>query len=235
MNLNQPVYFDLLDILDDKVFTLKIVNTWKRQLLASYKVIYEELNENINPEFPIQFFLNYSLLDEVIIDAVIGLKKVTYSLNNDIVEPNSFKVAAYLTYWWLRHKPVSTHFPDCYLLKDVTVKMDKSQSDEEYNELNAQMAWKLSHINEYVATLFALTYIFDFKTEICSNQVLNNIKMKNNNFVSFDNNELMKNDMTKKLLYYLSYRAIAPKILEQILESYTIHPVWKLTGNHWKV
>ena len=37
----------------------------------------------------------------------------------------------------------------------------------------------------------------------------------------------------RKLTYYFAYRALAPKMIEHILEAYTFHPAWGLTGPHW--
>lgn len=39
--------------------------------------------------------------------------------------------------------------------------------------------------------------------------------------------------MMQKLTYYFTYRAIAPKVIEHMLEGYAFHPAWGLTGPHW--
>lgn len=207
----------------------------EKNLHESYKAIYFQFKKVIDNDFPLQFFLNYSLLDEVVTDAIIGLKKVTYSSNNGVEEPNSFKVAAYLTYWWLRHKPISTHFPDGYFLENVTLKNNTNLSKEEMVELQKKVAWQLKHINECVAVNFALTFIFDFDNVVCSDKEFKKIEKYDGKHMAFESFDEMQQQMLNKFLYYLSYRAIAPKVIEHLLEAFTIHPIWKLTGNHWKV
>ena len=41
--------------------------------------------------------MNFSLLEETVVDAVIGMRKIVNSDNNFVEEPNAFKIAAYLT------------------------------------------------------------------------------------------------------------------------------------------
>lgn len=231
----KSVFFGYVDVLDNKIFTQKKANKWKRYLQESYKDIYYQFENEIDNDFPVQFFLNYSLLEEVVADAIIGLRKVAYSPNNSVEEPNSFKVAAYLTYWWLRHKPVSTHFPEGYRLENVDLKNNTDLSEEELNERQKIMAWRLKHINECVAVNFALTFIFDFDSVVCSNKEFKKIKKHDGENLAFESFNEMQKVMIDKFLYYLSYRAIAPKVIEHLLEAFTIHPIWKLTGNHWKV
>ena len=59
------------------------------------------------------------------------------------------------------------------------------------------------------------------------------VKAKEKENFSFTDFEEMRETILKKLTYYFSYRAITPKVIEHILEAYTFHPAWGLTGAHW--
>lgn len=229
----RPVYFDFVNVADDKVFTLQQMKEWELRLRDAYVDVLEEIQEKMDKDSPIQFFLNFSLLEETVVDAVIGMRKITSSENNAVEEPNSFKIVAYITYWWIRHKPVSTHFPADYRLEYVKVKKEKDDTEELIQEKSKRLAWQLKHINEYVAAQFSLTYIFDFSKEICGMRQYKRIQRIDQNQSSFDDFDDMRYEMFDKFIYYLSYRAIAPKVIEHILEAYTLHPAWGLTGPHW--
>lgn len=230
----QPVYYDDLNVVDDEFFTLSRILDWKRDLLESYKAVLVELETKIDNDFPLDFFINHSLLDEVVVDAVIGLKKVSCVSNNSIEEPNEFKIVAYLTYWWLRHKPVSTHFPKGYRLENVILKDEEKMTDEEKVKARDKTTWQLKHINEFIAVEYATTSIFNFDRRVYSEKMFQKIKKANDGKMIFESIDDVKSQMLDKFLYHLSYRAIAPKVIEHILEAYTIPPAWELTGAHWK-
>lgn len=78
-----------------------------------------------------------------------------------------------------------------------------------------------------------MTYIFDFDREICGECAYKRIQKEDGNKIIFDDFDDMKNKMFDKFIYYLSYRAIAPKVIEHVLEAYSFHPAWGLTGSHW--
>lgn len=229
----KPVYFDFVNVADENVFTESKMRGWERQLRDAYVDVLEVIRDKMDKQVPVQFFLNFSLLEESVIDAVIGMKKITNSENNAVESPNSFKVAAYLTYWWLRHKPVSTHFPGNYRIEYVKVKNAGKLGEEEAYDENMKLSWQLKHINEYVAAQFALTYIFDFEKEVCGNKAYKRIKKEEGENITFSGFEEMQAEMFDKFVYYISYRAIAPKMIEHLLEAYTVHPAWGLTGPHW--
>ncbi|MCM1159594.1 MAG: hypothetical protein NC412_00060 [Roseburia sp.] len=228
-----PVYFGFVDVADEKVFTKQRMREWEINLRNAYVDVLDEMQAKMSKESPIQFFMNFSLLEETVVDAVIGMRKIVNSDNNSVEEPNAFKIAAYLTYWFLRHKPISTHFPDDFRLEFVKTQNIQSISEEDMREECRRFAWQLKHINEYVAAQFALTYIFDFNKEVCKMRDYKKIQKVDDNKLVFDDFDDMKNKMFDKFIYYLSYRAIAPKVIEHILEAYTFHPAWGLTGSHW--
>lgn len=231
---NDFVYYGYVDIYDD-IFTEERLYEWKKHIVNSYKVVRDVLRQKIDPDSPIEFCVNYSLLKEVIVDAVIGMKKITDSSFNSVENPNAFKVAAYLSYWWLRHKPVCVYYPAYFELDDVNIytrdKMDEKKLDEEQKKL----AWQLKHINELVAVQLVSTYIFDFDNQVCTQRRCDKIKRKDGANFSFENFDQMMEVFLRKLTYYFSYRAIAPKMIEHMLEAYTFHPAWGLTGVQWSI
>ena len=228
-----PVYFDFVDVADEKVFTKQRMREWEIDLRNAYSDVLEEMQAKMNKESPIQFFMNFSLLEETVVDATIGMKKIVSSDNNSVEEPNAFKIAAYLTYWFLRHKPVSTHFPEDFRLEYVKIRDIQGVTAENMEKARQRFAWQLKHINEYVAAQFSLTYLFDFNKEICRIGDYKRIQKMDGSKLIFDDFDDMKSQMFDKFIYYLSYRAIAPKVIEHILEAYTFHPAWGLTGAHW--
>ncbi len=230
---NKFVYLSSVDVYDSKVFTQSRADEWFDHIVDSYECIYQEFERKLTSDSFVRFFLSKSLVDEVIIDAIIGMRKITDSEFNSIEDPNSFKIIAYLSYWWLRHKPVSLHYPDDRSLSDVEIIRLKGENDTEYEGRRQKVIWQLKHINELVAVHMVTTYIFDFQKVICDKEKCNQVKMiENGNFCFLDYDE-MRDVIFQKLTYYLSYRAIAPKMIEHILEGYTLHPAWGLTGPQW--
>lgn len=231
--MSELVYYDYVSVFDENVFTQARADAWRSYLKNSYNSIFYEFQEIIDNSVPIQFYMNRALLDEVVVDAIIGMRKIVESNNNSVENPNSFKVAAYLSYQWLRHKPVSIYYDRDFDFRDVIVKRELDETEEKFEERCLKCVWDLKHINEVVAVQFVMNYIFDFEQDaICGARQYKHI-CKKSNYQYFKDFDHMYQTMNKKLLYYFSYRAIAPKIIEQIIEAYTIHPVWELTGNHW--
>lgn len=111
----KQVFYDYVSVFDE-VFTRKKGAEWANHLLNAYSDVYNDMRFQLNEESPVSFQISRSLLWEVIVDAVIGMRKITESDNNGVTQPNTFKIAAYLSYWWLRHKPVYLHHPTGYRL-----------------------------------------------------------------------------------------------------------------------
>lgn len=226
------IYFDKLAVADD-IFTKEKMLSWEQDLMESYESILKMFLSEMDPESPVAFAMNPSLLDDTIVDAVLGLKKITQSTNNTVDEPNTFKIVAYVTYWFLRHKPIQIFLTSGAWVEDVTVANSKDYNEIELQEANNVLAWKIKHINEYVAVTFALSNVFNYDIKIFNDKDFNRIKTVQADRIPFDSFEEMTDALVDKLIYYLSYRAIAPKIIEHFLEGYTYYPNYGLTDEHW--
>lgn len=231
--MDKFVSFDFVDIIDEEVFTKEKVDEWKAHIMNSYEEVYESLRKKIDPSSNISMYINISLLRETLIDAIIGMKKIVDSSNNNVESPNAFKIAAYLSYWWLRHKPVCVHLLGGQYVENVQIIEKDEWDDEQKKEEQMNLAWEINHINELVAVQMVFSYIFDFSKPLCKQKHCEKIKKEDDVSFCFDSFESMKKEMMWKLVYYFSYRAISPKVIEHILEAYTFHPAWCLTGEHW--
>jgi hypothetical protein len=231
MSFGKHVFYSLVDVVDDDdgVFTASKVWQWNEHLLASYEEVFKCMKARIDSSSSISFFLDRALVEEAVADAIIGMKKVVDSRSHTIESPNAFKIASYLAYWWLRHKPVSIHYPVTCELDDVRIIDNgyKNPADEQ-----KKTVWRLKHINELVAVQIVVSYIFRFDKVLCGEKECKKVKKTDENFCFSDFDE-MKSEILQKLTYYFAYRAIAPKIIEHILEGYTLHPAWGLTGKLW--
>ena len=112
----------------------------------------------------------------------------------------------------------------------ITLMLDQKKNTPEDNK---KLAWRIKHINEIVAVDFVLSFIFDFNKTLCDNRICNKIREHDDKSFNFNDFEQMRIIMIEKLIYYFCYRAIAPKVIEHILEAYTFHPAWELTAPHW--
>lgn len=227
------VYYDFVDVYDDKIFTRDRANEWRSYIVEAYKSVYKGMRNKLDLSVPIQFSVNKSLLEESIIDAIIGMRKIVDSKNNSVEDPNSFKIISYLSYWWLRHKPISVHYPRDYDIRNIIIKRNENEHDNVYEKRKLNTIWQLKHMNELVAVHMVLHYIFDFDTVVCDDKRCRKVNELNNGKLCFANFDDMCKAIQKKLTYYFSYRTLAPKVIEHILEAYTFHPAWGLTGEHW--
>lgn len=234
--MKEFVFFDYVEILEQDgtgFFTKDKVNKWRDHLKATYNAVYHNMKDKLDPSCPVDFSLNISLLDETIADSIIGMRKLIESSNNQVENPNSFKIAAYISFWWLRHKPVAIYCDREFSLYEVKIHPLSDESAEQLEYRRKKYFWQLKHVNEIIATQFVLNFIFNCTEKpVCGKKDFNRI-CKQTHKPNFDSFEEMYKVTSEKLLYYFSYRALAPKIIEQILEAYTIHPHYALTGNHW--
>lgn len=219
-----------VDLFQDKFFTTKRLSEWKIFIAQCCEDVCEGLISKIAPENNISYFLSESLLDETIGDAVIGMSKIIDKTPHPVEEPNAFKIAAYLGYWFLRHKPISVLYPKNVDLNNIQI-ASNCNANPQY------LSWQLKHINETIAVNIVTSFIFDFDKEICSARQCNRIKKHDScdglpNF-GFEDFDKQRKIMLQKITYYFTYRAIAPKVIEHILEGYAFHPAWSLTGPHW--
>lgn len=226
------VYFDILTVADD-IFTLEKMQAWENALMVAYKEILNQILDEMDPSCRLSLAMNASLLDDTIVDAVLGLKKITQSTNNTVGEPNTFKIVAYVMYWFLRHKPIQIYCESGVWIEDVIVKNSRDYSEEERIRANNKLAWKIKHVNEYVSVAFALSHIFNYRITVFSESDFYKLKRIQKERITFSSFEEMTDALVNKLIYYVSYRAIAPKILEHFLEGYTYYPNYGLTDEHW--
>lgn len=226
------VFLKSIDVFDEKVFTKKRSIEWKNHMLDAYEDVYQGIKEKLGTDSLINFFISKPLIDEIIVDAVVGMRKIVDSEYTSVEDPNAFKIISYLSYWWLRHKPVSLHFPQDFKFDEI--KILGQYDNEEQREYNRQkLIWQLKHINELVAVQMVATYIFDFERVLCDKKICKKVKNKEGANFCFESFDEMKEAILKKLTYYFAYRALAPKMIEHILEGYTFHPAWGLTGPQW--
>lgn len=229
--MDRFVFLKDVPVYDDIVFTVERTNEWKNHIIDVYEDVFTKLKEKIDPSCSIKFSLNKSLLDETIVDAVIGMRKITDSKFNGIEDPNSFKIISYLAYWWLRHKPANVYYYKEFELDNIKLSDTYPTNNYEYDR--QKLIWQLKHVNELVAVQMVCTYIFDFDNVLCHQRQCARVKKHEQDRFPFDSFDEMKDILLKKLLYYFSYRAVTPKTIEHILEGYTFHPAWGLTGTQW--
>ena len=219
-----------IKLTNDDFFTQKRLAEWRLFISKCCLDICEGLIAKVNPKKHVSYFISEALLYEVIGDAVIGMSKIINNTPHPIEHPNAFKIASYLGYWFLRHKPISVLYPSDTNLNDLELAPDV-KTDARY------LSWQLKHINEAVAVNIVTTFIFDFDKELCTKKQCKTIKKSNicegkSAFV-FDSFDQQRKVLLQKLAYYFTYRAIAPKVIEHMLEGYAFHPAWALTGAHW--
>lgn len=229
------VYLGTVDVSDRKVFNNEWISYWENHILNCYEDIFSLLKGKIAPECPIKLSVNVSLLEETVVDAIIGMRKIVDSQYNSVEEPNVFKVISYLAYWWLRHKPANVHSSRDCLIEDVRLQGFENEDTKTREHERQKLAWQLKHINELVAVQMLCTAVFDFDNLLCDGQYCTYLKNTDPESFAFDDFDDMKDTLLKKLTYYLSYRAITPKVIEHILEGYTFHPAWGLTGEQWRI
>lgn len=212
-------------------FTQKRLSEWRIFIAKCCETVCENIVGKVNPEHQVSYYMSHAMVKETVADAVIGMTKIIEGSPHDVKEPNAFKIAAYLSYWFLRHKPVSILCPASVDLEKVT---DVSGS----GAVAKGLSWQLRHINEVIAVNIATTFIFNFQKQVCTGIECERIQKKdvdseNNPLFGFSDFEQQRKIMTQKLTYYFAYRTLAPKVIEHILEGYAFHPAWGLTGAHW--
>ena len=169
------VYFDKLDVADE-IFTVDKMDEWESDLMVAYHEILAAILDDKDASCDIRLAMNVSLLNDTIVDAVLGLKKITQSTNNTVGEPNTFKIVEYIMYWLLRHKPVQIYCGKNVRVEDVFVKHPERYSAEEFEQVNNELAWKIKHVNEHVVVAFALSHIFNKEVEVLTDKDFTKLK-----------------------------------------------------------
>lgn len=221
-----------LKVLDEGFFNKALFAKWYNDLYNCTKITLKEFKKTLGNVEGFYYQLNPTMLEEVVYDAIIGLRKIVLSENNDVTEPNPFKIASHLGYWFIRHKPIMfCQWRNDFKLEELKFK-DEIENDE---ERKMAAIWEIKHINEIVATTFMIRYIFNINNEsniVCGKKSLKKVQDRGN-FYFKDFNEL-GDAVLDKLKYHVSYRCITPEVIEHFLEGYTLHPIWELTANLWE-
>ena len=221
-----------LPVLDDSYFNKALFARWYNDLRKCTENTLTVLQENIGNVKGFYFRLNPTMLEEVVYDAIIGLRKIVSSENNEVQEPNPFKIAAHLGYWFIRHKPIMfCQWKENFSLENLVFR------DEVENDKEKKMAtiWEIKHVNEIVAASFMIRYIFQIDSIddiVCGKKNLENVQCREKFY--FNNFFELGSAVWDKFKYHISYRCITPEVLEHFLEGYTLHPVWELTSKLWE-
>lgn len=216
-----------LRVLDEGFFNKQRFIEWHNMLLDFAGESIKILQEQIGNIEGVSYNINPVLLREVVYDAMIGLKTIVASENNTVESPNPFKIAAYLGYWFLRHKPILFIVANNTDVDSLTFESDESGA------LRKDIIIDMKHINELTVAHFVLRYIFEIENDnpICGQRCLR--KVKKTGTFCFDDFDEMLNAIYEKLKYHLTYRAVSPKTLEHFLEAYTLHPYLPYTSDLW--
>lgn len=226
MNSN-CVFADALSVLDDKFFTEERFKEWYNMLLAFAVESINLLREETGNIKDVSYEVNTVLLHEVVYDAMIGLKTIVISDNNTVNEPNPFKIASYLGYWFLRHKPIIFRVKTGLNIDEISFAEDVDPADRK------SIIVEMKHMNEVAVSRFLLRYIFKVECArpLCTRRRFRRIKATG--CVFFDSFPDMLLAIFEKLKYHLTYRDISPKIIEHFLEAYTLHPYVPYTCDLW--
>ena len=72
---NKFVFLDVVKVYDEEIFTRERAADWKQHIKSAYDCIFHGLKDKIDDSTQVRFFACKSLIDEVIIDAIIGMRK----------------------------------------------------------------------------------------------------------------------------------------------------------------
>lgn len=227
--MEQCVSVEYLKVLgsDDHYFNKDRFKEWCNLLYNFSHDSIEILHEEIGNVEGIAFEINTVLIQEAVYDAMIGLKTIVASENNEVQSPNPFKIAAYLAYWFVRHKPIIFRAESGLDINSIQLNLRIAEEDR------LEIINEIKHLNEVVATRFMLRYIFEVDSQkpLCTTKKAKSLKAQGR--FCFDCFEDMFAAVYEKLKYYITYREISPKILEHFLEAYTLHPYLPYTTDLW--
>lgn len=218
---------EALPVLDNDFFTENRFIEWYNMMLSFSEATINELREQTGNIRGVAYEINTVLLQEVVYDAMIGLKTIVVSENNKVCAPNPFKIASYLGYWFLRHKPILFRVENNLKVDELVFADDMDAEERE------RIIFEMKHLNEVTVANFLLRYIFKVESAkpLCSNLRFKFIKSKG--CIYFTSFKEMLATIYEKLTYHLTYRDISPKIIEHFLEAYTLHPYMPYTCDLW--
>lgn len=216
-----------LDVFNGDFFTEDRFKEWYNMLLNFAGESLNLIREEIGNVRGISYEINSVLLREVVYDAMIGLRTIVVSENNYVDAPNPFKIAAYLGYWFLRHKPIIFRVEKNFDIDKIEFLTDVDEADR------YDIIVDMKHMNEVTVARFLLRYIFKLEDSkpLCNNRKFKSIKSKG--CIYFDSFPDMLDTIYEKLKYHLTYRDISPKTIEHFLEAYTLHPYMPYTCDLW--
>ena len=180
----KSVIIEDLPVLDNDFFTENRFKEWYNMLLCFAIETKNVLCDEIGNIDGLDFEINEVLLKEVIYDAMIGLKTIVVSENNKVKAPNPFKIAAYLGYWFLRHKPLIFRVVRNFDVEKIVFPSNISADEQKY------LIYKIKHLNEVAVTNFLLRYIFkiDCKNRpTCGKLCYLKVKSKSKNQILYIN------------------------------------------------
>ena len=73
--INKYVYPSIVKLIDADVFTESKVWKWRDHILNSYEIVLSIMKKKIDASSSLKFFLSGTLVEEVIADAIIGMRK----------------------------------------------------------------------------------------------------------------------------------------------------------------
>jgi hypothetical protein len=183
-----------------KGFTEPYINGVIRKGLLEYAFeFYKILSKNIGVK--LDLVISENLLDQVIVDTIEDLKRLVdfHPTRN----PNTIKEVAYITFWWLKRKPL-------FIVDDIS-KL----------KINSAVKAKLNFINELFLIPYIEQRIFDFtKDIICKNRKIKEF-------------EAQWEQAREYIRYFLQYRADSAKSIEAFIVTSTLHPIRALTDKFW--
>lgn len=187
-----------------RVFKEKFDNTYK-VLLRAIKEQVKSINQKIKAKTGKSISIKVSevLLKQALIDAFDDLARITqYHITDD---PNPIKEAAYISYWFIKRKPIIV------LDEDVVFN----------NEINDIGKMRLMFLNE------------EFCIKLLIGETFPDYKIRQDCALFQTKADEQIKIFKRTLLYYLVYRLESPKSLEAILLSLTIFPIWEVNPIIW--
>lgn len=144
------------------------------------------------------------LLYEIVMDTLSDLERIQDFHNTPV--PNRLKKAAYIVYWFVKHKPLSF---------ERTLPLPPNSGFDCIEQ------FQFRFLNEEFGVRFLMGAVFPNNAERkeCS-AFIKESRIRRNHFQRF-------------LLYYLVYRMESAKSIEAILLALTISPAWEIDTTIW--